>query len=733
MSECTATVTPRPASYAGPMPSGPAANGLTAKEVLHILRRHMWLIVLATLLGLILGGTTWFCLRQFFPLYTAHTFIEVLPPIQEDPTAINNIQVHKDLQYGYRVTIANKIKQQTLFDELLKRDKVRQTEWFQRDMHADVNKALRNLLKTFGAYAHRDGDFVTVSMTARTTKDAATIVNEMAQLFVNLHGGQEKETIQEQLMRLRDQQKDIEAEVEAAQRAMDKIRADAGITDISTDVGAYRNQHPIITEYTQLVTQEKELELGVTQLEANLQNLDELATGPVNEQIENQIERDPLLVSLATQIAMNQATLSARLARFGEEHPEVKQLMEAQTAMKQRRNERRQEIADQARRATYMNARQLLEEMKQRLVRLTELREEAEARKKELDMARVKYDRQKTVLDDNLELLRTIKEQIEKRKLMLDDPKTAKVLLKSPAPEPLDMIALRHWLLWFPAGTFFGFVLSVALAFLMEITNDVVRTASDVARYLNCSLLGIIPDENEDDLAGDTDLFQVVRQAPYSVISESYRRCRTNLELSGGKALLITSGDADDGKTTTAVNLGLTMAAKDRKVLIIDANFRQPYLQNVFPRQAEKAQSNLYGLSTFLLGQCRYQQAIRPTGVEGLEIMDTGLLPPDPLELLGSRRMGALIQELKKLYDHIIIDSPPVLLVSDAKVLGRLTDSTLVVLHASETRRGAAIRTIAEMRKVEANVVGCVLFGARAMKGGYFRQLFKSYRLYLND
>ncbi len=732
MNNSIATVTSRPALSVGRMPPGPAATGLTAKEVLHILRRHMWMILLTTLCGFILGGGTWYCLRTFMPRYTAQTFIEVLPPIQEDPTVITNTQVHKDLQYGYRVTIANKIKQQTLFQELLLRDKVRQTEWFQRDMQGDTTRALKDLMKTFGAYAHRDGDFVTVSMTARTTQDAATLVNEMALLFVNLHGGQEKETIQEQLIRLRDQQKDIEAEVDASNRALDKVRIDAGITDISTDAGAYRNQHPIVTEYTDLVAQEKELELGVTQLEANLKNLNELATGPVNEQIENQIERDPLLISLATQIAMNQGALSGLLARFGEDHPEVRRLAEAQTALEERRLERRKEIADQVRRASYMDARQLLAEMKERLARLVELREEAEARKKELDMARVKYDRQRTVLDDNLELLRTIKEQVEKRKLMLDDPKTAKVLLKALAPEPLDMTATRHWLLWFPAGTFFGFVLSVALAFLVEVTNDLVRTPSDVARYLRCTLLGMIPDSDEDDLARDTDLFQVVRQAPYSFVSESYRQCRTNLELAGCKSLLVTSGDADDGKTSTAVNLALAMAAKDKKVLILDANFRQPYLQNIFPRTAQDAQANLYGLSSFLLGQCRYQQAIRPSGVEGLEIMDTGLLPPNPLELLASRRMAALINELKKFYDHIIIDSPPVLLVSDAKVLGRLADSTVIVLHAADTRRGAAMRTIAEMNKVGANVIGCVLFGVRAMKGGYFRQQLKSYQRYLN-
>jgi capsular exopolysaccharide synthesis family protein len=334
-------------------------------------------------------------------------------------------------------------------------------------------------------------------------------------------------------------------------------------------------------------------------------------------------------------------------------------------------------------------------------------------------------------------MLDAIKAQIEKLRIMVEDPEAPKVILVGDAPEPLEMVASRQWWLWCPGGTVLGFLIGIGLAFLLEMVNDLLRTPRDVARFLHVPLLGVIPDAAEDKQVRGIDLCHAVRQAPYSLISESYRRCRTNLELSSSaessQALLIVSGDAGDGKTSVAVNLATAFVAKERKVLLIDANFRQPSLQTIFPKMAandlETGHFN-YGLSSVLTNQCSYRDAVRPTPVEGLDVIDTGPLPSNPAELLAGPRMEELIKENRRNYDHIIVDSAPLLLVSDAKALARLVDATLVVLNAAATRRGAAQRTIRELREVDATIVGCVLLGARAMKGGYFQEQYKSYQKY---
>ena len=720
---------------AGPVrPRSPAAASLTAKEVFGILRRHIFLIIFLTALGLGAGGGAWKLLQIRFPRYTAKTFIQVLPPAEKDPMTIGTVQLQKDILYGYRQSIANLIKQQSTLENLLDRDNVKETRWFSR-WDGDRRRAVNYLNKHFGAYAHRDSEFVEISMTCSAAKEAADIVNEMLNLFLATRGDTEQQEISKKLKGLEDQRQRVQSELDAANKGLDDIRAAYNLTDLEQPAGRYF-QHTITIRLNSLELQKNELDLAIKQLQADIGNLQELATGPITEQIEFQIERDPVMLNLAQQLAFLEAQLSGRLTKFGENHRDVRQTKELIDETKRRREQRKNEIAEQTRRANLENARDGLVVLQKRFEELESLRQEAEAKKKELDIARIQYEKGEKIRDERLTMIDSIKEQIEKFKIMYNDPETPKVLAVGLAPIPLEMVFSRQWWLWFPGGTMLGLLFGLGLAFLVELANDLVRTPSDVARYLRIPLLGVIPDASEDSQVRRVELCHVVRQAPYSVTSESYRRCRTNLKLSGPpdsfKTLLVSSGMARDGKTSMAVNLATTFVATDKKVLLIDANFRQPNLHSLFPKveAKESAERFDFGLSSVLMRQCTPAEAVRPSGIEGLDIIECGPLPANPAELLGSMRMEELLAKQRKNYDYIIIDGPPVLLVSDAKVLAGLVDATLLVFNAAATSRGAAQRTIRELKDVNARIVGCVLFAARAIKGGYFNEQFKSYRKY---
>ncbi len=720
---------------AGPVgPRSPAAASLTAKEVFGILRRHILLIIFLTVLGLGAGGGTWWLLKNYLPRFTARTYIQVLPPTQTDPMTIGTVQLQKDILYNYRQTIANLIKQQSTLEDLLDRDKVKETRWFNH-WEGNRRRAVNYLNKHFGAYAHRDSEFVEISMTCGAKEEAADIVNEMLSLFLATRGDTEQQEISRKLKGLEDQRLRVQSELDSANKGLDDIRVAYNLTDLEQPVGRYF-QHTITIRLNDLELQKNELDLAIKQLQADIGNLQELATGPITEQIEYQIERDPVMITLAQQIAFLEAQLSGRLTKFGENHRDVRQTRELINETRKRRELRKSEIAEQTRQANLENARDGLVVLQERFEQLEALRQEAEAQKKELDIARIQYEKGVKIRDERLSMIDSIKEQIEKFKIMYNDPETPKVLAVGLAPRPLEMVFSRQWWLWFPTGTILGLLLGLGLAFLIELANDLVRTPSDVARYLRIPLLGVIPDASEDSQVRRVELCHAVRQAPYSVTSESYRRCRTNLKLSGPpdffKTLLISSGMARDGKTSMAVNLATTFVATDKKVLLIDANFRQPNLHSLFPKgQAKDSAEHFdFGLSSVLMHQCTPAEAVRPSGIEGLDIIDCGPLPANPSELLGSTRMEELLAKQRKEYDYIIIDGPPVLLVSDTKVLARLVDATLLVFNAAATSRGAAQRTIRELKDVNARIVGCVLFAARSIKGGYFQEQFKSYRKY---
>lgn len=326
---------------------------------------------------------------------------------------------------------------------------------------------------------------------------------------------------------------------------------------------------------------------------------------------------------------------------------------------------------------------------------------------------------------------------IEKKNAQHDDPKLSK--LSSPISATAPRVkSFPRKIMFFPGGFMLGFLAGVGLAFLVELMNDLLRSPSDVMRHLRMPLLGTICHANDDPDIEGVDLYHVVRQAPYSIMSECYRQLRTNLKLSdrsGGmkKTLFVTSGEAGDGKTTVAVNLISTMLAENSNVLLIDANFRRPSISRLFPdSQADGSPVEFadYGLSNYLMGQCDTEdQVIRESGIEGLYIIDSGPLPASPAELLSGKRMHTLLEHCKMNFDHVIIDGPA-MLVSDSKTLASLAEGTLVVFNASTTRRGAAMRILRELRETHTEIIGAVLMGVRSRKGGYYREYYRSYQQY---
>jgi len=727
----------------GPVRPGPAAAvaALTPKEVVGILRRHILLTVSMTILGFIIGGVAWYLLLIYLPKYTAETYLEVLSPVAQDPKTIGGPLTPKDIQYSYRSSIAALIKQQSSLEKLIDSEVVQETKWFKRfgdvrfEKHKCIRKAFRKLKKRFRAYAQRDGDYVVLSMTCGDRAEAAGIVNEMVRLFLASQRVTERREIQDKLTELERQRVRVQGELRAAEMALEEVRNRWGLADLEEARGGYF-QHPITVRLNDLELKRNDLVLEVRQIQGFIGQLKELATGPITEQIERAVEADPVMITLAQQLALQESAHAGRLAKFGENHRVVRQTKELINELGEKRRGRKAEIAEMIRQANLKNAQDGLIVLLGRLEELEKMRDEAAAKQKDLDLGRVQYAQRVSVRDERQETLDSIKASIEDYKIMHDDPETPKVLSVGLAREPLEASSPR-WEFYFPGGTVLGLIFGVGLAFLIELVNDLVRTPRDVTRYLNIPLLGVIPDAAEDRQVRDIDLCHVVRQAPYSVISESYRRFRTNLKLSSSveslKVLLVSSGAAGDGKTSVAVNLAATLIAENKKVLLIDANFRRPSLQTIFPKAGaggSGAEGSVFGLSSLLMGLCSYEDAKRANVIEGLDIIDSGPLPSNPAELLGSFRMEQLIKERHKSHDYVIIDTPPVLLVSDAKVLARLVDGTVLVFNAGTTRRGAAQRTIREMREVNAEILGCVLFAVKAMKGGYFQEQFKSYRKY---
>jgi len=711
--------------------------GLTPKEVLAIVRRHIFLIICFTVFGLIAGGASWALLRKFAPKYTARTLVEVLPPIDKDPMDVRGILVNQELQYGYRVSIADLMRQQSTLMDLLQSDKVKETNWynsFGQNTSEKLQGAYEDLEDHLRVSPSRESNFVVVSMTCGSSKEAALIVNEMVDLFVNEHGDIKKKEALGKLAVYNARLEGVQRELDNTERLLASTRESipSGYLDLEQR-GNIRDTSTLRLDNLQI--QQDQLALEISQLRGIILSLQRQAKGPITEQVENLIETDPIMVTLAQQKALQESQLAGQLAKFGENHREVQRIQDQINEIEARREMRRREIAEQVRRSNLANAQDRLAALLQQFDELNKRKDEAIKQKQDVDRARVLYEQQKKTLNERQALLDSIKQQIEKQRMIADDPETAKVRKVGPALEPREISSPR-WEFYFPGGIFLGFLCGLGLAFAIELLNDRVRTPIDVSRYLNIPLLGVIPDADEDGQVRDIGLCHVVRQAPYSIMSESYRRLRTNFELSHqqnpSKVILLGSGMPGEGNTTVAVNFASVLAFGGKKLLLVDGNFRRPGIEDVFIDQdnKENTQQAHKGLGDFLTGESTSQEVILSSPVQNIDIICAGTIPSRPSELLGANRMKELIDEQRDNYDYILIDGPPVLLVSDTKILASLVDGVLLIFNAGSTHRGAAQRTIRELRTVNASVIGCVLCSVKSLKGGYFREQFKIYRRY---
>ncbi|MFB0535544.1 MAG: CpsD/CapB family tyrosine-protein kinase [Anaerolineae bacterium] len=195
---------------------------------------------------------------------------------------------------------------------------------------------------------------------------------------------------------------------------------------------------------------------------------------------------------------------------------------------------------------------------------------------------------------------------------------------------------------------------------------------------------------------------------PRSPVSEAYRTLRTNLDFSSLdkpiKTMLVTSAGPEEGKSTVLANLAVTTAQTGRKVILVDCDLRRPSLHDIFDLKNDR------GLTTMVVNDAAMESPpLQDTGVQGLQLVCSGPLPPNPSELLGSRRMEEIIAALLERADVVLFDAPPVVAVTDAAVLSTKVDGVLLVINAGGTKRDYARAATARLEKVNANLLGAVL------------------------
>jgi exopolysaccharide transport family protein len=277
-----------------------------------------------------------------------------------------------------------------------------------------------------------------------------------------------------------------------------------------------------------------------------------------------------------------------------------------------------------------------------------------------------------------------------------------------------------------------GLFLGVGLAFFFEYLDNTVKTTEDVEQLIRLPSYGMVPEissERRRRLEKGTSypVELITHGHPKSMLSEAYRNIRTSILLSFSekppKRILLTSPNPAEGKTTTVINIAIALAQTGARVVIVDTDLRKPRIHKVFDKE------NGVGLSNFLSGRAELESLVKGTEIPNLFYIPSGPIPPNPSELIGSNLFKSMMVSLEERFDHIVLDSPPVLGFADSIILSTFVDGIILVVSGGKTPRETLQRAKEVLQQVNAKILGVIINRVDIHRSdyGYYYYRYHSY------
>ena len=563
----------------------------------------------------------------------------------------------------------------------------------------------------------RSSRLVDIRFEAKDPVLATRIANTIAKVYIDKNLETKLDAVQDAVAWLHERIEDERRKVEAAEQAL---------------LG-YKEKHSIITDFssdTERVTAQKLAQLNEQVVEAESRRVEAETRYHQARALEGSPDMldsvpEVLQSGLIREIKKMEVELFKRLSelskKYGQKHPRMVAIESELATLEKRKAQEINRIISslkneyQVALAREQSLKQALTRQKQETLNLNQKAIEYNVLKRQAESARQMYEL----------LIKRFKET-----QLTEDMKTGNIRIVDRAEVPRFPVKPRKKLnivLAMVVGLLFG----VGLAFFFEYLDNTIKVPEDLKRYLNLPFLGPVPVMDRDAQSGAEDVPAelVTLHSPKSTASEAYRGIRTSILFSSAdeppQVILVTSSGPQEGKSSTSVNLAIAMAQAGGRILLMDGDMRKPRLHHLFKLSRDR------GLSNVLVGESNVKEAIFESGVANLDVIPCGPIPPNPSEILGSRRMEKLLEVLRSSYKRIIIDSPPITAVTDAVVMSKMADGCVLVVRSGDTPREIVQNGLHKLQAMGAHVLGAVLNGVNMGKEGY--SYYQYYYYYYGD
>jgi capsular exopolysaccharide synthesis family protein len=701
------------------MPHGMAADGEAFGRFIQFLKKRSWLVVVGVLLGIASGMTT---NMTAIKEYTAFSDIEIVPDNSgqfrleqgQDMSSFSDDASRMDTEI--EILQSRSLALETI--EKLKLDRDNNFIPLEGGRPWDMsNPAVRaDLIDTFLGSLNiaRRGhtNILDISVTTRRPIMSALIANALVDRYIE-HSYQDNYNDTTKISGwLNGELSTLKADLQKSQDQMIAYQKDLGI------IGVDPKDSVFITSLEEMNKQLADVEVDRMLKEARLRAL-KSSTPDV---IDAGAAMDPLLQVSKQQLAQLRAQYAAMSQTYGPAYPPLKTLKnQIELTERTRVQDEQAEVAraEKELEAAKDNENSLRNDLAAEEQNLFSKSDKAA----QLELAQSQYQAKRLLYDG-------LQQRLQEAAIMAG-LHSSNVRVVDEADIPLFPSKPRkHFNL--AVGTFAGFVIGLALALVLESLDTNLKTMSDIERTLQLPLLAAIPSvETEDLLPSKFREFAVAKgTSSWSRIAEALRGMRTSILLSSAgappKVILITSTRPAEGKSSIATLMAITFALNGSRVLLIDADLRRPSVHLRF-----RIGKGL-GLSSVLSGKSTYKEAVVSwPELPNLHLMTSGPVPPLPSELLGSKQMEDLLNELRADYDFILIDTPPVLAVTDAAILGRLSDATILIIRYGSAQRHVVQRCVDLLDRSGAHLLGVAVnvvdFSAPEYSEYYGRKYYEYY------
>lgn len=602
---------------------------------------------------------------------------------------------------------------ETQFKTITARDTLRravknlnlETEWGTTE--DDAAGRLERMIET-----EQDRGTEIVTITAWSTKgaEAANIANAVRAAYEE----RRKEIEEDRVKRLR---QTMDSQITLQETAVEKARLE--MLDLMkkhniVDIGGLSNGNgtsAVITPENSVMERARQdemtLESEVSKLQVQLDSLKKLSGEQLIKGAMSLNVQDATIQQYPEYLKEIALLDSLAKSGFGPRHPKMMGL-KASSVTKYQQMLEAAEMYKKNLDVQIANSSKMLEDARSRTGEKTQASVEDKQKQSDYATAKHRYESQ-------LMLLNNIKEHSMKQSVDQGVVKKPIEVLEA-AKEDVNPTKPNVMLL-LSIGAGLGLVLGLVLAFFLEYLDTSVKSLDDVERYLGVPVLAVIP----------KDVGVLHKQSGLSPDAEAYRILRTNIEFNrrsaDANAITIVSGGAGEGKSTTLVNLAYICAQGGYNTLMIDGDLRRPKLHTFFDI------NNSVGLTNYLTTALMLEDVILQTPIENLYFMPSGILPADAAGILNSRRMSELIADVKNRFDLVLIDSPPILGVSDASVLASEVDLTIIVIQHRKLPRNMLLRVKQAIENVGGNLLGVVLNNVDVRSDSQY-QYYTSYYTY---